>query len=420
MAVNIEFLRDITHNLAAERTVPPESWLQGPLLPSQRRFLELPTKYRAFIGGIGSGKSHVGCLLALSRMQPGQNGLVVAATYRSLGAVCEALILEHLNDKDCSYTFRKAEETLTYAGATTFFRSAERPDLLRGLSCNWAWLDEASQMSEDLWRIVLGRLRQGDPAAWITTTPKSFNWVFDKFVEDTTGEYSYTQAITAENSFLPKEYVASLERNYSGAFHDQELLGQFTAPSGLVYPGFRREVHVIEPFPIPDSWTRIAAIDFGYQHPFAAVWIAFDEDKRAYVYREYRQAQRLLRDHAEVLKSEKVAYIVADHDAQDRQELHALRVPTIPAKKEVVAGIQAVQSRLEVQGDGRPRLYVFKNCPLVQREFGTYSWFESNSVVSANEQVRKVEDDLMDALRYGLYFEDSRHGIQIWDFNFGL
>jgi phage terminase large subunit len=279
--------------------------------------------------------------------------------------------------------------------------------LFRGLSVAWAWVDEGGLCSEELWKVVLGRLRQSDPQAWITTTPQGFNWLFDFFVEAENPEYGYVRSATAENNYLPPEYLQSLEANYSGSFHDQELLGAFTAPSGLVYPEFDRRVHMVDPFPIPGSWKKVGGIDFGYYHPLGCLWAAFDGDGTMFIYREYREAQRLLKDHAAVLRSEPgVTYYISDHDSQDRSELHALGIGTRAAAKDVVQGLQSVQGRLKVQGNGKPRLYVFKSCPKLAREFSMYSWHQSQSVISDAEKVMKIGDDLLDCLRYISYYED--------------
>lgn len=402
--LNIEFLRDVERNLGAGRSVPPESWLQRPLTEAQRRFLGLPGKYRGFFGGIGSGKSYLGSLLALSRMRAGHPGLVLAATYRQLGAVCEQLILGHLNDKDLSYQFKQADQVLNYNGCVTYFRSSERPDLLRGLSVAWCWLDEAGLMTEDLWRIVLGRLREGDQQeAFLTSTPRGFSWLWERFVQDKTGDYSWTQAATADNQFLPPEYVEGLERNYDGAYRDQELLGAFVAFEGLVFPEFSREVHVCEPFEIPASWERRRAIDFGYSNPFACLWAAIDHDGRIYIYDEHYKAHALLSEHVAAIRQrdgERNIRTVSDHDAQDRRELYALGVPTYAARKDVTEGLRVVRARLMKQGDGYPRLYIFPNCVNLIREIMSYCWQTPRAEANTKEEPRKFDDHAVDCLRY--------------------
>lgn len=54
--------------------------------------------------------------------------------------------------------------------------------------------------------------------------------------------------------------------------------------SGLVYP-VDEETIKVAPFALPDSWPRIVGIDFGWDHPTALVWLAWDRDNDiVYVY----------------------------------------------------------------------------------------------------------------------------------------
>ena len=41
--------------------------------------------------------------------------------------------------------------------------------------------------------------------------------------------------------------------------------------SGLIYP-VPDELITCEPFPIPKHWPRLAAMDFGWDHPTSVVW----------------------------------------------------------------------------------------------------------------------------------------------------
>ena len=48
--------------------------------------------------------------------------------------------------------------------------------------------------------------------------------------------------------------------------------------SGLVFP-IDEDSLTCEPFIIPSHYPRIAGLDFGYDHPTAVVWVAWDRDK---------------------------------------------------------------------------------------------------------------------------------------------
>lgn len=59
--------------------------------------------------------------------------------------------------------------------------------------------------------------------------------------------------------------------------------------SGRVFPIAEEKIR-IEPIPIPSHWPQINGLDFGYDHPFAAVNCAWDKDADVfYVCKEYRE-----------------------------------------------------------------------------------------------------------------------------------
>lgn len=61
----------------------------------------------------------------------------------------------------------------------------------------------------------------------------------------------------------------------------------FAAGTGIAFPEFTKDVHVCEPFTIPDHWRKWMSLDNGYTDPFAWYWYAIDEDGHIYVYREF-------------------------------------------------------------------------------------------------------------------------------------
>ena len=73
--------------------------------------------------------------------------------------------------------------------------------------------------------------------------------------------------------------------------------------SGLVFPIAEEDI-VIDPIEIPTYWPRLCGLDFGWNHPTAAVWIAWDRDSDiAYVYDSYSMRQEAVPIHASAIKS---------------------------------------------------------------------------------------------------------------------
>jgi hypothetical protein len=192
----------------------------------QMRFWQSNAKFRAFVGGIGSGKTRAGTVEVL-RQPENTRGMIVAPTYRML----EDTVIETF--REIARPFLKGDlvrRDMTWElvnGTKVLFRSAEEPDRLRGPNLGWFWADEAAMMGKETFDILMGRLRLGPGRGWVTTTPRGFNWLYDMFVKDRRRGFELVRCSTAENVFLPEDYVESLAENYSGAWRAQEFGGEF-------------------------------------------------------------------------------------------------------------------------------------------------------------------------------------------------
>ena len=210
------------------------------------------------------------------------------------------------------------------------------------------------------------------------------------------------------------EYMARLE-NLTGVRRKRNLLGLWVAAEGQIHDGWNPAIHMLpRDFKIPDEWTRYWCIDFGFVHPFVWNFYAVDHDGRLYLYRQIYMTRRLVEDHAMqglalAANEPRPRDVICDHDAEDRATFERKTgYRTKPAHKTVKDGIQAVSSRLKVQPDGKPRLFVVDDCVVerdtelreagkptsTEEEFPTYVWDD------LKEQPVKEDDHGMDNVRY--------------------
>jgi len=57
-------------------------------------------------------------------------------------------------------------------------------------------------------------------------------------------------------------------------------------PEGQAFSEWDRSIHVVAPYPIPDSWVRWRALDYGFAAPHACLWLARAPSGAIVVYRE--------------------------------------------------------------------------------------------------------------------------------------
>jgi len=215
-------------------SLPATDW-QYQALPAQREFhADLTSRFKGYSGPIGSGKSFalVYESLFLSRMNPGLLGLVGAPTYQMLRDSTQRSFFEVLAVEGIDYTFKKQENRLRFTanGSEIIFRTMENPERLRGANLAWFALDELTYTREDAWTRILGRLRHPDArrlcgcAVW---TPKGYDWVHQRFIEQRSPEYKLVQATPKENTHLPADFYDQLKECYADRFYRQEVLGEY-------------------------------------------------------------------------------------------------------------------------------------------------------------------------------------------------
>jgi hypothetical protein len=224
-------------------------------LPSQKEFHRSEAAFKGFSGPIGSGKSQALCheAIRLSYKNPGRTGLIGAPTYPMLRDATLTSLTEVLDENEIPYEVNKANYVLTMqdTGSRVLLRAVDEFDRLRGTNLAWFGLDELTYTQEGAWLRLEGRLR--DPKARIRCgfavwTPKGFDWVYRKFIQNPAPGYSVTLAQPYENRFLLEQvpdFYERLKGSYDENFFRQEVLGDYlNQKGGLVYSAFSRETNL--------------------------------------------------------------------------------------------------------------------------------------------------------------------------------
>ena len=299
-------------------------------------------------------------------------------------------------------------------GNTIEFRAFEQGrTAFEGRKIDAIYCDEQCKNdSHAIFTEMQARLEMPDSfLAWSMTPIRPQAWLEDKFNTLPPG-YEVFYANLNDNrldsgGYVHDSVIDALIAEWPEEVQETRIKGRFASFMGAVYKTFSKQTHVIPRFHIPSQWERYRGIDFGFNNPFVCVWLARDGDNRWYVYDEHYRAQSTLATHASRIKAiggaDIYAATYADHDAQDRAELWEYGIQTTPAKKAVRNGIEAVQRALKVQGNGKPRLYIFDHCVNVIRELAAYHYPEGTDLRDPNDEPAKKDDHTVDAVRYVIY-----------------
>ncbi len=198
--------------------------------------------------------------------------------------------------------------------------------------------------------------------------------------------------------------------------HERDLRskGSPLSASGLIFPVTDDSISV-EPFHIPDFWPRLNGMDFGWDHPFGAVQLAWDRDSDCiYLTNEYRESGRLPAVHVQAIKAWGDWVPTAwPHDGVNTEKgtgdelvkqyrdngLNCLPFkstnPPEPGKPEGSGGNSVEASLLEMLVRMETgRLKAFKSCSVFFEEKRAYH--------RRNGKIVKLNDDVISACRYGV------------------
>lgn len=196
----------------------------------------------------------------------------------------------------------------------------------------------------------------------------------------------------------------------------QKLMGDWDTFSGQYFVEFQRDIHVVPPFPIPDSWQKYRGVDFGTANPYCCLWGAIDpSDNTMYIYREAYAKNLTAAQQARAIKSLSVS-------TENKPETYVMSVgdPSMfnntagtgttvagqyttngviltRAKNQRIGGWQNVRRYMAPSPvDGVVRLKIFDNCVNLIRTLPQMRYDKGNS----EDLDTKDEDHAVDALRY--------------------
>tara|TARA_R110002096_G_scaffold327284_7_gene521291 strand:+ start:1556 stop:2833 length:1278 start_codon:yes stop_codon:yes gene_type:complete len=232
----------------------------------QAQFLQIEKKFKAFVGGFGSGKTYAGLIDQAIHFveKPKVNQGYFAPNYGQIRDIFFPTAEEVASGMGLKVDIKVSDKEVhwyngrNYIG-TTICRSMDNPSSIVGFKIGKALIDEIDIMNTEkatlAWRKIIARLRWADKRNWVdasngaavTTTPEGFKFVHKQFVEhvEKKGKHSYygiVHASTYENeNNLPDDYIDSLFETYPPELIAAYIDGQFTnLTSGTVYRNFNR------------------------------------------------------------------------------------------------------------------------------------------------------------------------------------
>lgn len=342
--------------------------------------------------------------------------------------------------------------------------SDDLPKKIMSREFGWIFVDEGTELTEDEWSGLVTRLRYDGkrqngyyyptPVQQIFTATNPApptHWMYDQFIRDGgepgTGVYRMS---LHDNPGVSEDYVQRMETQLAGIHYERLVEGKWKGAEGMVYDEYDPLEHLVHPRDLPGTWkinrssewsatdeevywaeppadwSVYRAIDFGYNNPFVCQWWALSPDDVLVLFRELYQTQTIIEEIAADIKkyspdNRRTIKTVADHDAEGRETLERHGISTVPAKKDVLDGIQSVKRRLKFDDRGKADLYFMEGArvhkPDTEQlmddstlktvdEIAGYTWDEKATEQGEEEPV-KEDDHGCDAMRYLVYTIDG-------------
>lgn len=412
----------------------------------QERFHRTTAHAVLYGGALGGGKTKA-LLMEGIRAAVQYRGIRIGAFRRTFDELAESFLAELAKvdfGEALGASWNRTTRVLTFPNRSQirfrYVETLEDASRRQGGEYQLLLIDEAGLIPADAIGALEERQRSSDPripvlGLRLASNPGgvSHEYLKARFIDTTNfGEHDATDdydrsvafvfAKATDNPYLGPDYqkqldaIADPERRRAMRDGDWEVL------AGMAFGEWSRERHVVQPFSVPLTWRRICGIDYGYAAPFAAIWIAIDQDYRAWLYRElYRskvpereQARMILE--AEAAADEDEVYRVMDPAAWGETGTH---VP--PAVQYIIEGCsvtKAVNDRLS--GISRFHTYLrdgpacahhralgWETCPMLHVFASCSDWLRTVPMLPRDknrpEDVdTKAEDHAYDATRYAL------------------
>jgi PBSX family phage terminase large subunit len=281
---------------------------------------------------------------------------------------------------------------------------------IQGCTLAMAYCDEVVNMPQNVWNMLIGRLRIPGAQLFATCNPEGPSHWFKKEILDQAQEkeVKFWTFLMDDNPVLTNEYKERMKRMYTGMWYKRYILGEWAVAHGLIYDAFDNENLYEHPFETANYY--IVGIDYGTSNATAAVicgvrpnrWpqITIEEE---YYYDSVKQGRQktddeLAADIKRFIGYRNVSAVYVDPSAASLKiELRNRGLPVIDAKNDVIPGIKVTSKFIAGKN-----IVVQKGCKTLIEVLQSYCWDPAAADRGEDRPLKKFEH-IADALRYAIY-----------------
>lgn len=413
-------------------------------LPHQKEFHKSNALYRLLMGGYGTGKTTM-CVAEVAQhaltVKNGRTLITAPKLQQVLDAILPELdkflapwfILERKKSPTPRYVLKNGHEIVVYA--------SNDEEKLRSLNLTMFYMEEASAIDVTVFHQLQARMRntsavikdaygevKSDLRNGIISSNPEQGWLVDDFLlyaskisasesvdisaykklqKKPEPAYHAFLSSSRDNIYLPKGWISNLTAGKTRYWIRKYIDCALEIKQGAVYPEFSG--HVVDDFPIPANWKRIAGFDKGFKDETTLLLGAIEPKTGVvYVYQEYYVSQQPLSYHADQVKNmiqglpmynqiqaDPSVLHRSDRDGRSYQDYFYQRsgIHLEPANNSISVGIEKVRDYMYCG-----KLKFFQS--LVNLKAEAYNYVYPDKTFTDEEKPLGGFDHLMDALRY--------------------
>jgi phage terminase large subunit len=362
-------------------------------------------------GGAGSGKS-VSIMMALlwhilkDLDKPNSHRFLVLRKTGPAAKKSVFPLLKHLIDKwglSPIVDINKTEGTFTFInGSEIMITSLDDPEKIKSLfGVDKIFLEEAMEFTLDDYRQLSLRMRGDNTKTYqlfMAFNPVSaLSWIYKEFYTKEKPNTITHLSTYKDNPHLDAEYIRQLEDliNQDQNYYNVYTLGEFGCVGNVIYNNWT----IVDSYPDNVS-EEVWGLDFGYTHNMALVRVGITQNG-IYLKEEIYEPKLTIPDLIEKIKviiNNGNAIVYAD-SAMPGSITEIARVgfcirSADKAPHSVKEGIDYCR---------RQKLFITKDSPGIIKEIQGYAYKVDKVSNMTMEEPIKINDDLMDAMRYAIY-----------------
>ena len=228
------------------------------LLPWQEQVWKDPTRFKVIAAGRRTGKTRFAIYQLLYHALQANKGhtFYVAPTQGQARDICWSELHE-IGRSVITKSHVNNLQVQLINGQIISLKGADRPDTLRGVSLNFAVLDEYADMKPETWEEILRPALSDQLAdAVFIGTPKGRNHFFDLYAYgENSGDEQWTSFhfTSLDNPIIDPAEIEAAKRSLSTFAFEQEYMANFKSKGGTLFePGWIKQ-ETRENFSNPDS-----------------------------------------------------------------------------------------------------------------------------------------------------------------------